>query len=165
MWAQWGHSTSKIILHTNSHFTRKRACTARILPIFCRRGFVAVSFDFAPSRPFLRMGIPASASLALRALGALVPAQVWGREGHRGRGHTGQELGGSWREGTQGTEETRGEGGSVMEMGRGRGEGKGKGGVALSIPPHLSHPRPTDLIISGVLQININDPATEFGRL
>lgn len=53
---------------------------------------------------------------------------------------------GEWR-----WHEGRGQG---WEWGRGAG-GKEEGGAAPSIPP-----RPTDRIISGVLQININNPVT-----
>lgn len=149
MWAQWGHSTSKIILCTDSHFPRRSARTTRIHPIFCRRGFVAVSFDFTPSGPFLCVGIPASTS------------RVYTQSPRVGQGGAPRE--GAHRTGAGGLlgGGHSGNGGDVRG-GRapGRGGGEGKGGAAPD-PPTSPTPGPTDLIISGVLQININNPVTE----
>lgn len=132
MWAQWGHRSSKVIPLTNSHLSRKRASTDQIHPVFCRRGFVAVSFDFTP-RPFLCVGILAfpDPSHAQEPPRAPVPPTWW--EATEGEGHAEQE-GGS---------------GVGMEKGHGRGG-------QPPVPPGT-----TNLIISGVLQININNLVTE----
>lgn len=114
VWAPWGHPTSKIILHTNSHFPRKRA--HRSDPShFLQKGLCCRFFSH-PESLFWAVGIPAYTS-----------------RGSAQSHHPSVGQGGTW----VGWEE-----------------------AAPSIPVPAT-PGPTDLIVSGVLQININNPVTE----
>lgn len=76
--------SSKIILSATPHFPRKRASIAQIHPIFCKK-----AFDFTPSGPFLRVGVPPYTPQGLPC-GCSCPC--WGWERHQGRGacRTGQ---------------------------------------------------------------------------
>lgn len=125
MWAQWGHRCSKVILLTNSHLSGKRASTDQIHPVFCRTGFVAVSFNVTASRPFLWVGILACPhpSHAQEPPRAPVPPTWW--ESTEGEGHAEQE------------------GGSGVGVEKGHGMGRGR---RPPVPPGTAN-----LIISGVL--------------
>lgn len=99
--------SSKIILSANSHFPRKRASIAQIHPIFCKK-----AFDFTPSGPFLRVGVPPYTPQGPPC--GWVPAHAGDGRGTKGEGHAGPDN--SWgfkKEGTQGMEGALGQGAGV----------------------------------------------------
>ena len=70
--------SSKIILSTDSHFPRKRASIVQIHP--------KKAFDFTPSGPFLRVGVPSYAWHTPQGpLCGWVSAHAGDRERHQGR--------------------------------------------------------------------------------
>lgn len=158
MWACVG-PVGSLDLHAGSGFPRKGARTGVSRPR--QKALPCCFLCFLPPRHFLRVGNPAAVPAGrVRTPGCLGSRP---REGPGGAPREGAPRTGAGvflergRSGNGGGSRRAGGGGSG---GNGRG-GRGRAEEGRPHPPASPTPGPAELIISGVLQTNINNPVTE----
>lgn len=134
----WGHSSARPHPQKSSSLLKPIPIgrdVAQVPPVFCRRGW---QLRLTPSGPFLGAGIPPYARPARSTIACMRSPPSGGQGGALTERRRQDPTGIRWR-------------GSA-----GVGMGEGGAGAAPSSPPG-----PTDLIISGIRLININNSVTE----